>query len=435
MPWGITTPSAPKKRPPRRSKGVKTAGFAGEVTTTQQPELTLGFVGLGQATNKLLQRKHEIETLAYRIVAAADPRQHALAAFAAEFGGETYDDIADLCERSAVDVVYIATPPEFHRRHVEIAARCGKHMIVEKPLALTLDDCQAMIEAADKHGVRLLAGHTHSFDAPIRKMREVIKSGEIGALVMVNTWNYNEFNHRSRPSKELETTRGPILNQGPHQVDVVRQIGGGLVASVRASVIQDTLSGREGGYICILQFENGVPATLVYDGRSLFDTAELFWWVSEGGLDRDPDLNWKRRRDYQEKHALGPEGMEKALEQAKEGGRYGGQGAGAHGQEGPPPYQPFFGLTVVSCDRGTMRQSRDGIIIYGDGGPKEIPLGQELRGRAAELDELYHAIVEDRPVAHDGRWAMATLEVCLAIMESSENGKEITLSRQVPTND
>lgn len=84
-------------------------------------------------------------------------------------------------------------------------------MIVEKPLALTLDDCQAMIEAADKHGVRLLAGHTHSFDAPIRKMREVIKSGEIGALVMVNTWNYNEFNHRSRPSKELETTRGPGL--------------------------------------------------------------------------------------------------------------------------------------------------------------------------------------------------------------------------------
>ncbi len=398
-------------------------------------ELTLGFAGLGQATNKLLERKHEIEPLPYRIIAAADPREHARAAFTAEFGGETYGDIAELCAQSALDVVYIATPPEFHRAHAEIAARCGKHMIVEKPLALSLDDCQAMIAAADKHGVKLLAGHTHSFDAPIRKMREVIQSGEIGDLVMVNTWNYNEFNHRSRPSKELETTRGPILNQGPHQVDVVRQIGGGMVASVRARVIRDTLSGCEGGYICMLTFENGVPATLVYDGRSLFDTAELFWWVSEGGGDRDPDLNWQRRRDYQEKHALGADGKEKALEQAKEEGRYGGRGAEAPREQDPAPYQPFFGLTVVSCDRGTMRQSRDGLIIYGDGGPRSVPLGQELKGRAAELDELYHAIVEDRPVAHDGRWAMATLEVCLAIMESSENGKEITLSRQVPTND
>jgi len=382
-----------------------------------------------------LERKYEIETLPYRITAAADPRPHAREAFTTEFGGEAYADVAELCERSPVDVVYIATPPELHRAHAEIAARCGKHMVVEKPLALTLEDCEAMIECADRHGVRMLAGHTHSFDAPIRKMREVVRSGEIGDLVMVNTWNYNEFNHRSRLPKELETTRGPILNQGPHQVDVVRQIGGGLVASVRARVIEDSLSGCPGGYSCMLLFESGVPATLIYDGRSLFDTAELFWWVSEGGLDRDPDLNWKRRRAYQEKASLGRDGQAEALDRAKEEGRYGAQGETAAGETTPPPYQPFFGLTVVSCDQGTMRQSRNGVTVYGDGGPREIPLGQELRGRAAELAELYQGIVEDRPVFHDGRWAMATLEVCLAIVESSESGEEIALSRQVAVND
>jgi predicted dehydrogenase len=399
-----------------------------------KPELTLGFIGLGQATNKLLARKHEIDTLPYRVTAAADPRAHARDAFSREFGGETYSDAAELCRASSVDVVYIATPPEFHRDHVEIAAQCGKHIVVEKPMALNLDDCEAMIEAVDRSGVKMLAGHTHSFDAPVRKMREIIAGGELGGLSMVNTWNFNEFNHRPRLSSELKTTRGPILNQGPHQVDVVRQIGGGMVRSVRANVIPDSLSGEPGGYICMLEFENGVPATLVYDGRSLFDTAELFWWVSEGGTDRDPGLNARRRTAYRKMAGLGAAGKEQALEDAKEDGRYGAVG-GPVEEERKAPYQPFFGLTVVSCDQGTMRQSRDGLIVYGEDGPKDIPLGQELRGRAAELMELYQGIVGDRPIFHDGRWAMATLEVCLAIAASIDAPQEYTMARQVPTND
>ena len=402
----------------------------------KQQELTLGFIGLGQATNKLLERKHEFKGLAYRITAAADPRDHALDAFKSEFGGETFADAEALCRKSSVDVVYIATPPQYHREHVEAAARSGKHIVVEKPMALTLADCEAMIEITDRHGVKMLAGHTHSFDAPIRKMREIIKGGELGDLIMVNTWNYNEFNHRARLSEELAATRGPILNQGPHQVDVVRQLGGGMVRSVRANVIHDSLSGREGGYICMLEFENGVPATLIYDGRSFFDSAELFWWVSEGGEHRSPDLNATRRKAFHAIKELGAEGMEQALEGAKEVGRYGaGKGAGQNEDDTAPPFQPFFGLTVVSCDRGAMRQSQNGLIIYGEDGRKDIPLGQEPRGRAAELKELYQGIVEDRPIFHDGRWAMATLEVCLAIADSVAERGEVTMSRQVPTND
>jgi phthalate 4,5-cis-dihydrodiol dehydrogenase len=150
-------------------------------------QLTLGFIGLGQATNKLLERKYEIETLPYRITGAADPRGHALDAFRKEFGGETFEDAAELCERSSVDVVYIATPPQMHRAHAEMAARNGKHMVVEKPLALSLEDCAAMIETADRYGVKMLAGHTHSFDAPVRKMREIITSGDYGDLTMVRS--------------------------------------------------------------------------------------------------------------------------------------------------------------------------------------------------------------------------------------------------------
>jgi predicted dehydrogenase len=397
--------------------------------------LKLGFIGLGQATSKLLSRRSEIEDLPYQITAACDLRSHALDAFTREFGGAVFDDIEEMCRRSDVDVVYIATPPEFHRAHVEIAARYGKHIIVEKPMALSLVDCEAMIAAVESAGIKLLAGHTHSFDAPIHKMRNIICTGELGELVMVNTWNFNEFNHRGRLSHELRTTRGPILNQGPHQVDVVRQLGGGLVKTVKAKAIHDSLSGEPGGYSCFLEFENGVPATLVYDGRSFFDTAELFWWVGEGGQYRAPDTNAKRRASYRRIKSQSGTDMETALESVKEVGRYGAAGNASAGEDAKTQHQPFFGLTVVSCDRGTMRQSRDGLLIYGDDGLLELPLEQEVHGRAAELSELYQGIVGERPVFHDGRWAMATLEVCLAIADSVRESRDVRMSRQIPTND
>ena len=62
--------------------------------------------------------------------------------------------------------------------HALTALENRKHVIVEKPMALTLEDCEAMNAAADRYGVRLLSGHNHSYDAAILKMREIIKSGD-----------------------------------------------------------------------------------------------------------------------------------------------------------------------------------------------------------------------------------------------------------------
>jgi predicted dehydrogenase len=399
-------------------------------------KLKLGFIGLGQATTKVMAQLEQILTMPYVITDACDMRPHALEAFAKQFGGRTFSSAEEMCAESDVDVVYIATPPEYHREHVEIAAKHGKHIVIEKPMSLSLDDCATMIDVTEKAGVKLLAGHTHSFDAPIRKMRDIIKSGELGDALMINTWNFNDFNHRSRLTHELQINHGPILNQGPHQVDIVRLLGGGMVKTLKAKPIVDSLSKCVGGYTCMMEFENGVSATLVYDGRSFFDTSELFWWVGEGGQDRSPGTNAKRRQTYARFAKMSEAQKEAALEEEKESGRYGAHERRVRNEaDAPTPHQPFFGLTVVSCDRGAMRQSQDGIILYGETGPREIKLEHELHGRAAELKEIYHAIVEDRPVSHDGRWAMATLEVCLAILESMNHSREVTLRRQVPTND
>lgn len=408
---------------------------------SERKVLGLGYLGLGQAVNLMLSREPELSqilSLPYRIAAAADPRPQARDAFRSQFDAEAYASVEELCACPNIDVVYIATPPEMHRAHAEIAAAHGKHMVVEKPMALSLADCDAMVEAAEKAGVKLLAGHTHSFDAPIRRMREIISGGEIGDLIMINTWNYNEFNPRPWPTAELKLTHGPLLNQAPHQVDIVRQLGGGLVRSVRAQTIPDPLRGCEGGWVCFLEFESGVPVTLVYDARGFFDIAELHWWVGESGSPRDPQTNFLIRRNFKELARRGPQEMERVLEEQKEQGRYGAANVDPEtwklwGYGGAPGIRrsPFFGLTIASCERGAIRQSADGLLLYGEDSVKEIPVAQQMRGRAAELMDLYDSVVGGKPLFHDGRWGRATLEVCLAIIESAKTRRELPLSRQV----
>lgn len=382
--------------------------------------------GLGVASTQILP---PVAKLPYvKIAAASDLRADALAKFRKEYDAEVFTDFEAMCKSPNVDFVYIATPNDLHARHAITAAEHGKHAIVEKPMAMNLAECEAMNAAAEKNGTKLLCGHTHSFDPPIRKIREIIRSGELGRLRMIHSWNYNEFMYRPRMKHELAMSRGVVLNQGPHQVDVVRLIGGGMVKSVRATTgIWDPARPHEGSYVCYLEFADGVPATLVYSGYGFFDTAELFWWVGEGGQPREPETNARVRKRL--KGITTAEEEELLKEQMRYGGRR--EGEFSHDWQGERR-QPFFGFTLVSCDKGDIRQSADGLIVYGEEGKREVALPAGKKGREAEVDELYQAIVENRPVFHDGRWGEATLEVCLAILESAKEKREIFLKHQRP---
>ena len=387
--------------------------------------LRMGMAGLGVASTQILPVLRQVEHI--EIAAAADVRKDALAKFAREYGAATFDDVDALCASPDVDFVYVATPNELHAEHVIAAARRRKHAIVEKPMALSLEQCEAMNRAAEANGTVLLCGHTHSFDPPIRKIREIVESGELGRLRMLHSWNFNEFMYRPRMRHELAASHGVVLNQGPHHVDIVRLIGGGMLRSVRAATgVWDPERPHEGSYVCYLEFEDGVPATLVYNGYGFFDTAEFFDWVGEGGQPRDPEHNRKARRRLK---SIGSASEE---EQLKEEMCYGSsrEGEFSHAWEGPRR-QPFFGLTLVSCERGDIRQSPDGLVVHGEDGRREIDLSVGRRGREAEVEELYEAVVHRRPVFHDGRWGEATLEVCLAMLQSSAEKREVLLCRQV----
>jgi phthalate 4,5-cis-dihydrodiol dehydrogenase len=233
----------------------------------------------------------------------------------------------------------------------------------------------------------------------------------------------------------LDTTRGggAVFIQGPHSVDIVRLIGGGMVRSVRAMTgIANKNRPTEGHYIVYMEFEDGTPATIVYNGYAHFDTAELHYWVGESGRPRDPEVNFRARKIIK--------GLNREEEaNLKESLRFGGGPDGEwvyrsyRGDPNANKRQPFFGMSIVSCEHGDIRQSPDGIYIYGNDGKTELIVPSSIEERETEIEEMYTAIANDRPVFHDGRWGQATLEVCLAIYESARTRKEIMLHHQTPS--
>jgi predicted dehydrogenase len=377
--------------------------------------LSLGIAGLGNAGHAVLRDLDKVAGV--ELVAVADVRPQAFEIFQKENGVvRTYDSVAEMCSSERVDAVWIATPTEFHAEHVITALERGKHVICEKPTALSLADCDRMIAAADKNRLILLM-HSKAMDPPIVKMREVIDSAELGRVIQINTWSYKGWLKSARLPSELDSAKGGgvLFRQGPHQVDIVRALGGGMVRSVRATAGNwhprfDT----EGNFTAMLEFEDGTPATLVFNGYGFFDTSELTWGIGEGGY----------QVSRQENYAADPQTPVEASV------RYSMPLRAQTRRRIGERKQPIYGLTVVSCEKGDLRQSPDGVYLYTGDGCREIPCPAFLdRGEA--LLRLVEAVSEHRPVFNDGRWGKATLEVLLAILQSSREGREITLTHQV----
>jgi phthalate 4,5-cis-dihydrodiol dehydrogenase len=383
-------------------------------------ELRVGVAGLGSVAAQILPSFRDLPDV--RLAGAADLRPEAREHFARTYDRPAYATVEAMCQAKDLDVVWIATPNPVHCEHVIAAARNGKHAICEKPMAVTLDQCDQMIEAAHKNGVRLLQGHSKIFDAPIKAMRQVVTSGRIGRVIQVNTWNFNDWLQRPRLASEVDTRLGGglVYRQGPHMVDVVRYVAGGMATSVRAVAGRhDPHFDTEGNFSALIEFEGGAAATLGLNGYGYFDVTELTWGIGEGGQ-QHPDPRTKMPKPRR----TGPM-------QADEKYRYAsGAAQGEVYQRGER--MPFYGLTVVSGERGAIRQSPDGLYLYTDTGCEELPV-QRSAGRAAELIELRDALTTGRPVFPDGTWGRATLEVCLGILDSSRQHREIALSRQVPS--
>lgn len=384
--------------------------------------LRLGIIGLGMAGSGIIPAVMRHPHVILGGASTREPQRREQ--FQRDFHVPVFATPEELCRSDAVDVVYIATPTELYTEHVLIAARHHKHIIVEKPMAISMADAETMIAAVQSAGVVMVVGHSHSFEAPIRKMREVVASGQLGKVRMIHNWMFNDWLYRPRTPEELDTRLGGgiTFRQGAHQFDIIRLIGGGLLRSVRAMTgIWDPNRPTEGSQTVFLEFEDRTVATAVYSGYDHFHSAELTYGIGEWGDPVPAHVNAASRRRLAQVHTPGEE-------QALKTGH--GYGTPANPLSQTTPHQPFFGLTLVSCEHGDLRQSPDGIWLYDDEGQRELPLDKSMTGRDALLQELYAAVALGQPPTHDVHWGRATLEVSLAVLESSRQRREIFLQYQ-----
>ena len=378
-------------------------------------QLRVGVAGLGRGFTVMLPTFRRDPRVV--LVAAADERAEAREQFAREFGARTYATVEALCGDAAVDVIYVATPHQFHAEHAVLAAKAGKHVLVEKPMAISLGECSAMIEGARASGVKLIVGHSHSFNAPVARARAMIERREYGAVRMVNAFNYTDFVYRPRRPEELDTAQGGgvTFSQGAHQVDIVRMLTGSRATSVRAFIgAWDASRPTDGAYAALLGFESGATASLTYPGYGHFDTDVFQDWIDEMGQ--------KKELGARPRKAFGSAAEEAAFKQSR---NYGG--ANVQGLDSVPVAHQNFGTIIVSCEHADIRLMPNGVMIYQNGETKLDPLPSPTIPRVEVIDELYDAVVNGATPKHSGEWAMATLEICLAMLQSNRENREIRL--------
>ena len=245
--------------------------------------LRWGLIGCGDIARRrivpAIQRSAEAQLVA---VARADSTR------AAEFADvhgipRWFSSWRELIASNDIDAVYIATPPNVHAEQTIAAASHAKHVLCEKPMALTVADCDQMIAACESHGVSLSVAFYRALFPAVARMREILASGEIGQPLIAHAHVFSYFDPSSDPARTWFAQKdvaggGPLLDLGCHRVQLLLTLFGpirttrSLLGSLRFKHdVEDTGT-------ALLEFSSGVHAVLatsraVWERR---DTIEVF---------------------------------------------------------------------------------------------------------------------------------------------------------------
>ncbi len=169
-----------------------------------------------------------------RLTAVSDTNEKAARAAAVELDVDCwYSDYRQALQNPEIDAVIIATPTKFHHTIVLQAAQSGKHVLCEKPMAMTGEECQEMIDVAEKNNVKLQVGFMRRFDASFRRAYEIIRAGTIGDVVMVKSLTRGPSKPRAW-MYDIGISNGPLAEVNSHDIDTLRWMTGSEVESLYA---------------------------------------------------------------------------------------------------------------------------------------------------------------------------------------------------------
>lgn len=326
------------------------------------PQLGVGVIGFGRVGGghmSAAQRAPETKLVAVADVVADRVRQAT-----ERFGCLGFTDYHELLRRADVDVVMIGLPHFLHVSVTEEAAAAGKHVFVEKPMAMDVAECDRMIEACRRHGVTLMVGHSQHYNGWNLAAKRLIDSGEIGDLVFLTDSWYKPLGLESRPAWGMDRARGGGMLQmnGSHMIDRLRWFAGKRIVSVKGRVGNDIFRVQaDDNFIGILEFSNGMMATMQHAA-------------------------YLHGAEHYEAEVVGTRGMIKVA-----------------------PYAPSTGIWL------------------GKDGAYEQLEPDKSEGMAGELSDLAKAILADADPPIPGEYGREIVQAMVALEESTRTGREVRL--------
>ena len=348
------------------------------------PTHGFGIIGCGMIAEYHTRAINEIPGA--RVVAAFSRSAANGAKIAGLAGGDcvVYDDLARMLDHPGLDVVCVCTPSGAHLEPAVAAAKAGKHVVVEKPLEITLPRCDAIIAACAAAGVRLGAIFPSRFSPANVALKEAIAAGRFGRLTLGDTyvkwWRTQEYYDSGgwRGTRDLDGG-GALMNQAIHNVDLLQWLMGD-VASVQA--LTATLAHErievEDVAVAALRFKNGALGTIEATTAAfpgLQKRTEIHGDRGSARVEQDDITLWEFR--------------EKAPSDAA-----------IH--------------TAIGSRLGPNSGASD-------------PRGISHQGHRDQLADFLQAIDEGRPAAIDGREGRKAVEIIRAIYRSAETGRAVSL--------
>ena len=313
------------------------------------------------------------------LVGAVDIKPESRDAFCLKYGIHPFETVEDMLDSPDIDIVCICTPSGFHARNALAAIKAGKHVLIEKPMALNTDDCDAIIEAAGEANVKAGVVSQFRFARTSRTMKALIAEGRLGRVVTADLFmKYYRSQDYYDASKWRGTWEldggGALMNQGIHGIDTILNIMGpvkcvyGMARTLARNIeVEDTAS-------AVLEYANGAlgivqGTTSVYPGYP----REIVISGTRGtvGISEDIFVEWN-----------------------------------IEGETIPPDIQLGGKMTTSA--------SND---------PRNI----STEGHKAQINDFIEAIVEDRRPAVDLREGRRAVELITAIYESSRTQTPVTL--------
>ena len=344
--------------------------------------IKVGVIGCGS-----ISRQRHVYEYAHNkdveIVGYFDARKERAEAMAKDFGGKVFDNVDDLINDLNIDAVSVCVANAFHAENTIKCLNAGKHVLCEKPMATSLVDCQAMIDAAKKNNKHLLIDQNQRLTPTHKRAKELIATGEYGKVISFQT----TFGHGGPESwsadksantwffKKNDASFGSMADLGIHKLDLIRYLVGDDYASVYSKqVVLDkkfpdgTPIEVDDNSVEVLRFKNGA-----------FGTVTTSWTVYG--------------EEVQQTTLFLQKGIMKLYA------------------------DPDYSLIVVRADGKVDKFQLDVIQTNDD----------EQQASSGVIDEFIDAIKSDRPSVLDASDVINSMKAVFACVESNEKGQEVNI--------